>query len=182
MKKAFTFVELLVVIAVLSILAALLYPTFARAKYSAKIAKTKLQLSQIGKATIIYQIDNGGDGVYGTCYEMGLPPAPPPNYLPILNQLKPPHAPHPLSPEYGQLYYTMYRSPDASELYPWEQYAERARENSVLYIDPFNNSSDVPLSAISYNQYWVLGITVGNQLISKKRGGQFLDPRWYELP
>lgn len=60
MRRAFTLVELLVVIAILAILAALLFPVFARAKASAKNAVCISNLSQIGKAIMLY-MDSSDD-------------------------------------------------------------------------------------------------------------------------
>src|SRR6266540_5783314 len=55
----FTLVELLVVIAVIAILAALLLPTLARGKASAKSAVCKSNLRQQGLALIMYVDDYG---------------------------------------------------------------------------------------------------------------------------
>ena len=54
---AFTLVELLVVIAVIAILAALLLPTLARARASAKSAACKSNLRQLGLVLSMYVSD-----------------------------------------------------------------------------------------------------------------------------
>lgn len=56
-KRAFTLIELLTVIAIISILAAILFPVFARAKAAAKKAQCISNLSQIGKGIILYMND-----------------------------------------------------------------------------------------------------------------------------
>lgn len=56
--RAFTLIELLVVIAIIAILAALLFPTFARAKASAKSTACVQNLKQIGTALELYMGDN----------------------------------------------------------------------------------------------------------------------------
>jgi prepilin-type N-terminal cleavage/methylation domain-containing protein len=59
-RRAFTLVELLVVLAVIAILAALLLPALARAKDSARRACCVSNLHQLGLATQMYWDDNGG--------------------------------------------------------------------------------------------------------------------------
>ena len=62
MRRGFTLVELLTVIAIISILAALAFPAFARAKASAKQTNCLSNLSQIGRAMLLYMSDY--DDVY----------------------------------------------------------------------------------------------------------------------
>lgn len=54
MRRAFTLIELLVVIAIIAILAAILFPVFAAAKQSAKRTSCLSNVTQIGKATVMY--------------------------------------------------------------------------------------------------------------------------------
>lgn len=56
-KRAFTLIELLVVIAIIAILAAILFPTFARAKATAKQTVCISNLRQIGQAMTMYMND-----------------------------------------------------------------------------------------------------------------------------
>ncbi len=57
MRRAFTLIELLVVIAIIAILAAFLFPVFARAKATAKQTACVSNLSQIGKCVSMYMAD-----------------------------------------------------------------------------------------------------------------------------
>jgi prepilin-type N-terminal cleavage/methylation domain-containing protein len=58
-RRAFTLIELLVVVAVIGILAALLFPSLAAARASAERAKTKLQFSQWAAAIEAFRAEYG---------------------------------------------------------------------------------------------------------------------------
>ena len=59
MKKGFTMVELLVVIAVISILAALILPTLGSVQEKAKQIKCKTNMDNLGKGLLMYKGDYG---------------------------------------------------------------------------------------------------------------------------
>jgi general secretion pathway protein G len=58
MRRAFTLIELLIVIAIIAILAAMLFPVFVKAKAMAKQSVCLSNLKQQAAATILYATDN----------------------------------------------------------------------------------------------------------------------------
>jgi len=57
MRKGFTLVELLIVVAILAILAALLFPVFAQAREAARRTRCLSNLRQVGMAFALYVVD-----------------------------------------------------------------------------------------------------------------------------
>ena len=58
-NKAFTLVEMMVVVAIIGILASILVPVLARSKIKAKVASAKFQMAELMAAAKSYKSDNG---------------------------------------------------------------------------------------------------------------------------
>ena len=56
-RKAFTLIELLVVVAIIGILAAILFPVFARARENARRASCMSNVKQLSLASLMYAQD-----------------------------------------------------------------------------------------------------------------------------
>lgn len=59
-RKGFTLIELMIVIAIIAILAAILVPNFIRARAQGQLTACKSNLKNIGTALEMYSTDNGG--------------------------------------------------------------------------------------------------------------------------
>ncbi len=77
MKKKFTLIELLIVIAVIGVLVTLLLPSLTKARIKAQMAVCKSNLAQIYRINMVYAVSNNqffvyrkaaADGGYGTPY------------------------------------------------------------------------------------------------------------------
>ncbi len=60
MKKAFTLIELLIVVAIIGILAAIAVPNFINAQVRAKVARVTSDLKAVGSACEMYHLDQPG--------------------------------------------------------------------------------------------------------------------------
>ncbi len=60
MKKAFTLIELLIVVAIIGILAAIAVPNFLNAQIRAKVARVIADLKTVGSACEMYHLDQPG--------------------------------------------------------------------------------------------------------------------------
>lgn len=57
-RRAFTLIEMLIVIAIIGVLMGLLLPALSRARIAAKVAKAKVELHQVGIAAQLYRNDH----------------------------------------------------------------------------------------------------------------------------
>lgn len=178
-RRAFTLAEVLTVIGIVVMVAAITLPVFLTTKDRAKAAVSGSNLKQLHMATVLYQEDYDGSGVYGDIYMMGLPPWPVSDRIPELRSLRPPKAPHPVS-NFGVYYYCFFVQPELDQMpLTWGDYAREARERSVLYIDPFDNDPSISLTYGNSVTRHFLAVDVSGTLMNKRGTGDWLMRRWW---
>jgi len=72
-RRAATMIELCIVVTIIAMVAAMLFPVLSSAKRSAKVADTIGSAHQLWIALTLYRSDWNGEGTFGTGSQMGLP-------------------------------------------------------------------------------------------------------------
>jgi prepilin-type N-terminal cleavage/methylation domain-containing protein/prepilin-type processing-associated H-X9-DG protein len=87
-RRAFTLVELLVVVGIIALLAGILLPAFSRARAAAKSTQCLSNLAQLGKGFVLYNIDYQGYNIpsYTMTGVAGGPTVPLEGWAPILDR------------------------------------------------------------------------------------------------
>lgn len=170
----------MVVIGILAMLAALLFPVAVQAKEEAKKSVCVSNLRQIFLATALYRSEANGDGVYGTTYEMGLPPSPRIDALPILTKLLCPEGNHPFDQTLGSGYYALFADPGRDGLKPtWEDYASTYQDAAIIYVDPFHNPANYSLIWGDHISRFCQGMSLGGTLVKRKAKGDWEQRLWW---
>ena len=189
-RRAFTVTELLAVIVIIAIVAALTYPIFAGSKRSAKIQGSKARLRQLSIATMLYRTEHDGDGKYGPVAEMGLPafedlitpltsrggpPLPQFKDFGKIEMWKSPCGPNPAWDSAADYVYR----PGEAEATFVKEVTER-REDYALFVDFTCGSPEVNPRMSSYS-HRVLGVRLSGELFDVTRvGAPLIDSGfWY---
>ena len=69
-KHAFTLIELLIVVAIIAILAAIAVPNFLEAQTRSKVSRAKADMRSMATALEAYAVDNN---VFPQCHRFGVP-------------------------------------------------------------------------------------------------------------
>ncbi|MDI9636701.1 hypothetical protein QPK87_09780 [Kamptonema cortianum] len=178
MKRALTALELMVVISILLLLVAIMSPTFARARESAKITGSLARLKQLYIAVEMYAINEGGDALS-------------PAHLPTLAAVQSNWlglgkeffiSPCGINQIPGK---TAYESSYAYFPHDYvivlEQYMEKYGVNAVIWSDPNCNP---PLAFdVETTTKRGLAVTAGGNLINHyKRGNPYRPEWWSSIP
>jgi prepilin-type N-terminal cleavage/methylation domain-containing protein len=71
--RAFTLIEIMVVIAIIAVIAAMLFPVMSKAKDKAQETRCVSNLKQMGLAVNLYRTEHDGTDTPGTPWQMGFP-------------------------------------------------------------------------------------------------------------
>lgn len=175
-RTAFTLIELLVVISIIAVLAAILFPVFARARENARRASCMSNLKQIGLGFMMYTQD----------YDEMMPPAI------TVNNPSPPFESYVSTDRrwyWGHLVYPYTKSPQLYYCPSSPRESTFRRQNygvNVVIVPKLNGSAPTPVSLASIvspaQKYLVMDsgeylIESPRQAIASQGGGH-----WYYLP
>jgi prepilin-type N-terminal cleavage/methylation domain-containing protein len=137
-RRAFSLVEILIVLTIISILAAILYPVFQRVKDQAKVARSMSNLRQFSLAMTMYREDHAGPT---SLCGLGTPPG-----LAVLaREHQIPRAMlrtggSNFGRPNGDVYtYMLPRSPNDGLMPEWQSYYAEVGENAVCILDETQN-------------------------------------------
>ena len=179
MKRGFTLVEVLVVVAIVAIVAAVMFPVLRRSKQSALETQSISNMRQLYVAIQLYRGESD-NVLYGKLEEMGLPPAPSAKYLG--NSVA---ALHPPMRRAGTLYYYYPIESRLDRRTPtWADYIAIHEATTVLLADawfdlgkpqpPYTNALMDPVV-----EKRLIGITVDGSIRRKRAPGR-LDLVWWD--
>jgi len=177
-QRGFTLVEIVVVISIVVLVAALTWPVFRKAKAQALEASSISNMRQLHVAIGVYRSDYEGVE-YGSMEDMGLPDAPSPQYLgPSVSTLRPP-----TMTSRGYYYYPVPSSIDHRNP-PWKVYCPEHLGQTVLLADVWFNPviGDPPYPYYFMDPLttkYVIGITLDGNIKRKTAQGP-LSLTWWD--
>lgn len=186
--RAFTLLESMVVASIVALLAALLFPVISNARDRARESACVTKMRQAWLAASLYRSDNEGDGIYGTSFEMGLPPrlADGPKWKPGYPEkllgvadLVCPAFPSKFSNSTFS-YNWMYQDPRQQQngQNQWDAYVRDFQDASIFIVDPNHNPKDIPTMS-PYISKKGFGLTLGGNLIQRYKPGDMDILRWW---
>jgi prepilin-type N-terminal cleavage/methylation domain-containing protein len=175
MIKAFTLVELIIAILVISILAAIAYPIYMRSIAKSKESACVTQLQQLQAAIAIYQENNGGAGKYGAGEQMGLPRS----FADLvrlglikMELLRCKGNPGIMGGKYA-VYTQMFSWSDNDFAYPpWKDYCFEHKDESISVIDLNHGNEGKPMGARRVT-FHLLGVYLDGHVATITKKGDF---------
>jgi len=177
-STGFTLIEVLYCIAIIVIVAAVLFPVFGSAKHSAHVTVSKSNLHQMYIAATIYQAAQSSTVQYGSLAEMGLPSgetvyqdlklAPEIWISPC--GLNPSWAPGPVRVQYEYYAQTSFTK--------WEDAVSKYHDNAVLFVDMNCADHGEPLRS-DFIVHRGLGVRLSGQIIDLHKRGNYGTQLWW---
>lgn len=166
--RGFTLTEVMVVITIVAIVAAIIYPVIVNVKKGAEETKCTSNLHQISLAVFQYQHDFGGDGVFGDANAMGLPPSPDvlTGYEQLAKDLWKCRGAGMAGMPYSLYCYMAADDPDTKGT--WTGYASAQQSQAVLFAD-FNHRNEGEPWGAAYLNKFALGLHLDGH-VSRKVG------------
>ena len=179
LAAGFTLMEVVVCVAIIAVVAAIVFPVAASAKRAAQVTVTKSNLRQIWFFLEMYRQDCDGASDVGNAYDLRLPPSDfyTGSILPKLG-LKPP-----LAGRWSGMGWYYYYPPDPQYAHQelldeWIRYSNACGPGANIVADL--NFSDYPITSGSpYEARRGIGITLGGQLIDRETLGSPLFYEWW---
>ena len=187
-SKAFTLLEVLIALAIVTLVAAISYPVFSSAKKRAKETETISNLRQSWLALELYRQDHDGTGkLHGTSSQLGLPNVDQ-FYLQIIQPLGLRWQPQPRRLGYGPLYYPFNPSDfhaqvdldqQSRKLDRWLSHNRRLEERSLL-VGEFNHTEGCGPHLEQYCLFLGFGIRLDGSTVRRQSTGKINEPEWWE--
>jgi prepilin-type N-terminal cleavage/methylation domain-containing protein len=168
LKRAFTILELIVVVTIVAVLVAILTPVFAKAKEAALVSQSTGNLKSAYISIELYRNDQDDANTYGSYTSMGLPTARSEPWVTEFYKLHPPLSPRAVSGD--DMLQNHYVAPWLG--FPdWSSYTLSEQGNAVLVIDPFFNDTRAPRK--------FLGIYLNGSVKWKFGKGEWMESRFW---
>jgi len=186
--RGFSVVEVLVVVTILALIAALLYPVYATSKRRAKERVCISNLKSIFSAISMYRSNHDGEGRYGDWISMGLPTGL--SVLPDEGYMDPgglecvgiPFAPNIEKPFYLPAGWLTGWEPlrEPSNLSPgsWRDYVEKWRDEAIFVQDMNHQEPGTSVGSL-LQTHRGLGLYVGGHVRVVLKKGDIFQREWW---
>lgn len=168
--RAFTLIEILVVVGIIAVLASLMMPAIHRARLAAKITASKGNLRQIYIGTMLYREEQGSTSEFGHANAMGLPWMVGSNQD-VARQVAPaevwrsPCCCHKDGFNNSIMQYTEFMHTDDF----WERYSTTYRGDAVMFFDAHCNDSNTDLYRPRGSEIRLVGVRLNGAIETRVR-------------